>query len=183
MAEDAYNETKKAEFDAEQEYRAVKADYDALVAVSDGKVYAYVGAPEGTIVDGHVVDAEGFIELSVNEEINNIEGSVELLYKVANGLIGAAGGDITAVNGAIDALHNYNLEGTSTFELTLAKKVLLKAKEYGKVTVDIVLEMLDDQIKYIDEQIDIWTVIANKYKVAMYAYLGIDEEGAAAEEE
>ena len=165
--EEADKAVMQAEIDvflAHSDYIETKAGYEALEAIADGKFYFYVG--EG--VTG--ADEEGFVELSINEAIEELEGNVGMLYNAVAQLVGVINGDFD-----VEDLQEYDTDNKSIFELTLVKKLLVKAKEYGKVTVEIVLEMLDDQINYIDEQIDIWTVIADKYKVAMFAYLGIDE--------
>ena len=43
--------------------------------------------------------------------------------------------------------------------------------------------MLDERLQWNEERIAILNAIAEKYKTVLYAYLGVDEEEVAAEEE
>ena len=195
-AEEAVNEAKKVEFDAKKAKDAAQTEYTALKAVADQKIYVY--DPGKDIAGPRDADDDNFVVLTIAEEIARREGSIEDLangvsafftaYKFLNNTT-ATGNEatlMTEVETQLGLLDTYQAKGKgldSNFELNLAKKVLEKAKQYGKVTVDILVEMLEDEIKQIDEAIDIWTAIANNYKAIVYARLGIVEEGVEVVEE
>ena len=155
-----------AEYEAQQEYIAIKADYQALVAVADGGVF-YIYDDEN----------DDFEAVSINDAIYNLQGGIEQLYVIVGGLNGAAINDGDVISDTLNALRNFELNGTSIFELKLALKIFEKLQKVGKVAYQEIIEMLDQQIDALDEQIELYTKVANTYKAIMYTYLDIDPNG------
>ncbi len=168
-----YNEVQKDTYDAWQVYSFAEAIYEATDAVANQKYYIY--DPENDDAD-----INGFVELTISEAIEAIEGNISQLYASVEGL-GTVVGIIRNhdIEGAIQLLSEYDAKGNkSIFELKMVKKVLEETLKAGKVTLELVLETLDERVEWIDEQIQIYQLIADTYKTIMYGYLGIVEEDA-----
>jgi len=76
----AYNQTKKDAFDAEEEYVAAKAEYEAANAVVNEGTWVY--DPEHKIhVEGVHHNREGFIKVPIAQEIERLEAENERLEK------------------------------------------------------------------------------------------------------
>jgi DNA repair exonuclease SbcCD ATPase subunit len=200
-AEKDYNDALKEVFDAKQKYNAAKADFEAAEAAANQTIFVYTGEKPGTKITiggkKYTVDGEGFIELSIEDEIERLEGSMELLVSSSDALIAIASdliNDVMHVEQQSDAVDmikkalaeiqadkNRYIKGNSNFELNLVKKILEEALSYGKVALSTVVNAYDAEIDQLDEEIVVWDAIANKYKTIMNAYLGIVEEGVVAE--
>lgn len=181
-AEDAID-AEKAEFDAKQVYILAKAEYDALEAIANEGMWIY--DPENDNAN-----ADGFVWITIKEEIEKLTGTTAVLNDCVLGLVNAAAASIDLsgnwkvnVSAAINKLVQYaNTYNNSIVELNVVKKVLETVLKYSDVAEEKVLEMLDTQLEWNEEMIDIWTALAAKYKDIMNAYLGI-VDGENGEEE
>ena len=181
-AEDAID-AEKAEFDAKQVYILAKAEYDALEAIANEGMWIY--DPENDNAN-----ADGFVWITIKEEIEKLVGTTAVLNDCVLGLVNAAAASIDLsgnwkvnVSAAINKLVQYaNTYNNSIVELNVVKKVLETVLKYSDVAEEKVLEMLDTQLEWNEEMIDIWTALAAKYKDIMNAYLGI-VDGENGEEE
>ena len=194
-AYDAWNEAKVESHDAKAVYQVAKAVYDAINAIANQKIFFYDPMVNGKNITGKTPNAEGFVELTIQEEIERLEGTSAVLNDCVAGLIEAAavsidldGLEISNVNisAMVGKLQQYAEKyGTSIVGLNVVKKVLEKVLEYGEIAESTVLEMLDERLEWNEEQIAILNAVAAKYQSLMYMYLGIDAEDvlAAAEEE
>ena len=178
---EAYDDCIDAEIvshEAWKDYIAAKAVYTALEDIAQQKVYVY--DPEND--DANI---EGFVELTISEEIERLQGTSAVLNECVAGLVEAAAvsvninGDLSIskvnISAIVGVLQDYAEEyGTSIVGLNVVKKLLEKVLEYGDVVESIVLEMLDERLEWNDEQIAILNVVAAKYQSLMNMYLGID---------
>ena len=143
-AEEAYNEARKVEFDARQDYKEAKAEYDAIEAAADGGMWIY--DPERNFSrEAGYTRQDHFAWISINDEIAYLESENERLEQ-----------------------ENKNYRNVLTD---------------GKTTLGVVNEMLDQTIAQLQDAIEIWNAIANKYKAIMNAYLGTSEAVVEEEEE
>ena len=193
-AENGLNELKKAAFDADKEYKTAKAVYEGVKYIADGFVYVYVG--EG--VSG--ADEEGFMKLNINQAIKQLEGSNMDLRTIVGGLMQVVmlanddddddddRYDSDPVNNALVRIPAVEAHATgfgfghmSIAELQFTKELLQDALKYGKIALQYVLESYDEELAKIEEEIDFWAILANKYKAIMNTYLGIVDDTVVAE--
>ena len=177
-AEAAFNEAKKAEFDAKVAYKEVEAEYEALEATANGYIWIYVG--EGG-------NEDGFKRVPVNEAIKQLEGDTKDLFVIRGGLMELAGDALAAtadqkVTGKemgailkdIAAINFENLNSIAGLNFT--KALLQEALKVGKVTLQVVLDAFDAELAVIDEEIALQTKIAETYKAIMNGWLGIVDD-------
>ena len=187
-AEKALNEAKKLAFDANEEYKTAKAVYEAVNYIADGFVYVYDPDNKLNVTGGP--DLDGFVKLNINDAIEALEGETDGLYEVVKGLYSAADRtinnrgnqqltdiDLTDITSGVEAVAKVKgLKGINSIaELTFAKELLQNALKYGKVALQYVLEAYDEEIAELDEKLEFWSILAEKYKAIMNIYLGIVE--------
>ena len=179
-AEAAFNEAKKAEFDAKVAYKEVEAEYEALEATANGYIWIYDP-------DNDEANDDKFVNVPVNEAIKQLEGDTKDLFVIRGGLMELAGDALAAtadqkVTGKemgailkdIAAINFENLNSIAGLNFT--KALLQEALKVGKVTLQVVLDAFDAELAVIDEEIDLQTKVAAVYKAIMNGWLGIVEE-------
>jgi hypothetical protein len=190
------NEAKVAKFDAWQILNLAEAHYEAINDISNDGIYEYTGSLE----PGAQIDENDFKFITIEEEIENLEGEVNALTTGVTALFNIASAvqsqfntvttdqkvDITELQTAYNTLIAYDntLPGTtsaggSIAELNFTKNILEQVLKAGKVGLQVVIDAFDAEIAELEEKIEVYTKIAEIYKAVMNVYLGIvdDETG------
>ena len=155
-----------------EEYNALKAIQDEGIWVydPDAKIFVEVYG-EDAVVTGEIRDAvNGFTLVPIAKEIERIEGTTDVLHEMIGNLI------FTSITeGEMPDFDEIEIEidTQSIAGLSFAKKLLQEALKQGKLGLQVVIAAFDEELAVLDEKIQVYSAIAEKFKAVMNAYLGI----------
>ena len=171
-------------------YDLAKDEFEALKAIQNEGIFVYDP-------DNDNANEDGFVWITIAEEIEAIEGETALLkdaFSALSGVVAATANSamdlsindsdaMTIIGEALKSLDTFTKDGLSIAELKAAKIVLQEVLKQGKVSVQVVIDAFDEEIAELDEKIQVYTKIAETYKSIMNAYLGIADEAIVPDEE
>ncbi len=156
-----------------EEYNALKAIQDEGIWVydPDAKIFEQVYDREPRLGDGEIRDFENdFTLVPIAKEIERIEGTTDVLHEMIGNLI------FTSITeGEMPDFDEIEIDTQSIAGLSFAKKLLQEALKQGKLGLQVVIAAFDEELAVLDEKIQVYSAIAEKFKAVMNAYLGIVE--------
>ena len=155
-----------------EEYNALKAIQDEGIWVydPDAKIFVEVYGKDAVVTEEIRDAVNGFTLVPIAKEIERIEGTTDVLHEMIGNLI------FTSITeGEMPDFDEIEIDTQSIAGLSFAKKLLQEALKQGKLGLQVVIAAFDEELAVLDEKIQVYSAIAEKFKAVMNAYLGIVE--------